>query len=64
MRDDAGDVVGVAVLKKSLDAFDAGLKQFDVSFFLIDPHGVVAVTNKPDSQFRTLWPLARKRSNR
>jgi diguanylate cyclase (GGDEF)-like protein len=51
-----GVIVGVAILKKSLDAFEADLKQFDRPFFLIDPDGIVVLTNRPEMSFRALWP--------
>jgi diguanylate cyclase (GGDEF)-like protein len=52
-----GKVIGVAVLKKSLEDFEADLSRFDRTFFLVDPHGIVAVTNRPAMRFRALWPL-------
>jgi diguanylate cyclase (GGDEF)-like protein len=57
VRDEAGKLVGTAVLKKSLSGFEADLKRFDHPFFLIDPHGVVVLTNRPKSFLQTLWPL-------
>jgi diguanylate cyclase (GGDEF)-like protein len=53
-----GAIVGVAILKKSLDTFEADLVQFDRPYFLIDPDGIVVLTNRPKMLFRTLWPLA------
>jgi diguanylate cyclase (GGDEF)-like protein len=58
VRDEAGDVAGDVVVKKSLDKIAADLQRFDVSFYLIDVHGVVVATNRPESQYQTLWPLA------
>ena len=52
-----GAIVGVAVLKKSLNPFEADLAQFDRPYFLIDPDGVVVLTNHPKMLFRTLWPV-------
>lgn len=57
VRDDSGKVIGVAVLKKSLEDFEADLSRFDRTFYLVDAHGIVAVTNRPEMRFRTLWPL-------
>src|SRR3984957_9713091 len=51
-----GAIVGVAVLKKSLDAFAADLTQFDRPYFLIDPDGIVVLTNQQKMLFRTWWP--------
>lgn len=58
VRGEDAEVVGVAVLKKSLDVFETDLRRFDRSFFLIDPRGIVVVTNRPNMLFRTLWPLS------
>jgi diguanylate cyclase (GGDEF)-like protein len=52
-----GAVIGVVALKKSLDSFEADIRHFDHSFFLVDPHGVVIVTNRPELRFNALWPL-------
>jgi diguanylate cyclase (GGDEF)-like protein len=53
-----GKIVGVAVLTKSLDAFEADLRQFDRPYFFINPDGVVVMTNRPKALFRTFWPLS------
>jgi diguanylate cyclase (GGDEF)-like protein len=52
-----GSTVGVAVLIKSLESFEADLRQFDRPYFFVDPDGVVVMTNRPDTLNRTLWPL-------
>jgi len=58
-----GKIVGVAVLMKSLDAFEADLRRFDRPYFFIDPDGIVVMTNRPNALLRTFWPLsAEKRS--
>jgi diguanylate cyclase (GGDEF)-like protein len=56
VRDAAGRIVGVAVIKKPLDPVEADLSRFEHAFF-IDPHGVVFLANHPEMLFRTLWPL-------
>ena len=56
-----GRVIGVAALTKSLDAFEADLRGFDRPYFLVDPDGVVAVTNRPGMLSRPLWPLSAER---
>jgi diguanylate cyclase (GGDEF)-like protein len=53
-----GSIVGVAVLKKSLDGLEVDLAQFDQPYFLIDPDGVVVLTNQQKMLFRALWPLS------
>ena len=57
VRDANGKVLGVAVLKKSLSAVEADLSQFDRPYFLVDPNGIVVLTNKPKMMLRALWPL-------
>ncbi|MGH6682867.1 MAG: sensor domain-containing diguanylate cyclase [Pseudolabrys sp.] len=57
VRNSRGAIVAVAVLEKSLYAFASDLRRFDRSFALVDPNGVVLLTNRPAMQFRTLWPL-------
>jgi C4-dicarboxylate-specific signal transduction histidine kinase len=52
-----GSVIGVAVLIKSLASFEADLRQFDRPYFLVDPDGVVVMTNRADTLNRALWPL-------
>jgi diguanylate cyclase (GGDEF)-like protein len=61
VRDTAGDVIGVAVLKRSLDAFETDLRQFDRPYFLVDPDGVVVLTNQPGMLRRSLWTLSAER---
>jgi diguanylate cyclase (GGDEF)-like protein len=51
-------VVGVAVLKTSLGAFEVDLSQFDRPYFFIDPNGIVAMTNRPSMLLQSLWPLS------
>jgi diguanylate cyclase (GGDEF)-like protein len=58
IRAEGGAVVGVAVLKKSLQRFAADLKRFDPPYFLVDPDGVVMLSNRPDMLLHNLWPLA------
>ncbi|HEY2419451.1 MAG TPA: diguanylate cyclase [Steroidobacteraceae bacterium] len=57
IRADDGTIVGVAVLIKSLEKFAADVRHFDRPYFLIDPDGVVAMSNNPGAVHRTLWPL-------
>jgi diguanylate cyclase (GGDEF)-like protein len=51
-------IVGVAVLEKSLDAFEADLSRFGRAYFFVDPYGIVVLTNRPAAMLRTLWPLS------
>ena len=57
VRDKAGRIVGVAVVKKPLDPIESDLRRFEHAF-LIDPHGVVFLAGDPEMLFRTLWPLS------
>ena len=52
-----GAVNGVAVLKKSLAHFETDMAGFDRSFAMIDPDGVILVTNRPEMRLRLVWPL-------
>ena len=51
-----GSIVGSAVLIKSLENFELDLRQFDRPYFLVDPDGVVMMSNHPDTLNRALWP--------
>jgi len=57
IRTGEGRIVGVAVLAKGLEGFEADLRQFDRPYFLIDRNGIVLLSNLADMQLRTLWPL-------
>jgi diguanylate cyclase (GGDEF)-like protein len=56
-------IVGVAVLKKSLEAFEADLSRFDHAYFFVDPDGVVVMTNRPHMMLRNLWPLSAQKQS-
>jgi len=56
IRTGAGPVIGVAVLAKSLDGFARDLQQFNRPYFLVDPDGVIVMTNRPHDLNRVLWP--------
>ena len=55
VRDKSGTLIGVAILKKSLDGFARGLKDFNTPIALVDPYGVVALTNRPAMRSKPLW---------
>ncbi len=61
IRADDGEVVGVAVLKKALNHFEADLQGFNRSFAVVDADGVVLLSNRRDMRLRTLWPLPQER---
>jgi diguanylate cyclase (GGDEF)-like protein len=52
-----GHIIGVAVLTKSLDTFEADLRQFDRPYFFIDPDGIVVMTNHREQLLRPFWQL-------
>lgn len=59
IRGARGEVIGVASLAEPLIEFDSDLLGFDRAYFLLDPDGVVAMTNRPQLLLRPTWPLTR-----
>ena len=57
VRGNDGKIIGVTMLRKSLDKFEADLMRFDHPYFFVDPEGIVALTNRPEMRRRPLWPL-------
>jgi diguanylate cyclase (GGDEF)-like protein len=57
IRDTAGAVLGVAELTRTLVKIEADLTGYERAYFLIDPDGVVAMTNRSTEMLRPLWPL-------
>jgi diguanylate cyclase (GGDEF)-like protein len=53
-------VLGAAVFAKSLSSFDVDLGGFTRAYFLVDPDGVVMLTNRPQFLRRALWPAPAK----
>jgi diguanylate cyclase (GGDEF)-like protein len=53
-----GKIAGVAVLEKKLGAFAVDLRRFEDPYFLVDPDGIVAMTNRPDLLLQPLWPAS------
>ncbi|ABD87761.1 GGDEF domain-containing protein [Rhodopseudomonas palustris] len=58
IRDRDGSVVGVAMLKKSLDRLEASLLSFDGEFYFVNDDGVVMLSNRAEMLGRALWPRA------
>jgi diguanylate cyclase (GGDEF)-like protein len=56
VRDKAGRIAGVAVIKKPLDPIGSDIRGIEHAF-LIAPQGVVFLASDPDMLFKTLWPL-------
>jgi diguanylate cyclase (GGDEF)-like protein len=51
-------IVGAAVLKKPLDGLEADLRAFYHPFFLLDPDGIIVLTNRSKLLLRPMWPLS------
>ena len=58
VRSDAGEIIGVAVLQKSLHGLETDLRQFVRPYFLVNADGIVMLTNRPDRFLTALWPLS------
>jgi diguanylate cyclase (GGDEF)-like protein len=58
VRGQNGEVIGVAVLQRSLRAFESDLMLFDRPVFVVNADGIVMLTNRPDMMLRALWPLS------
>ncbi|MBB5048210.1 diguanylate cyclase (GGDEF)-like protein [Rhodopseudomonas rhenobacensis] len=58
IRDREGNVVGVAMLQKSLEALEASLLSFDKAFYFVDADGVVMLSNRSNRLRQALWPRA------
>ena len=57
VRDQAGKIIGVAVVKRTLIDLKAAVSQNQFGLF-IDPHGIVIMSNRPDMVLKSLWPLS------
>ncbi|ACK49459.1 diguanylate cyclase [Methylocella silvestris BL2] len=57
------EVVGHAVLKKSLNVLEADLRAFDQPYFFVDPDGLIVLTNQPALLLRQLWPPSSDRKS-
>lgn len=59
-----GGIQAVTVLLRSLGTLQADLEDFDRPWFLLDPEGVIVMTNRPALKFRALWPIASRKLGR
>ena len=58
VRDRAGkEVVGVATVKKPLNARDLGFTTME-NAYLVDANGIILFGSRPEMRLRALWPLA------
>jgi diguanylate cyclase (GGDEF)-like protein len=62
VKDSEGGVLGVAMLELALGNYIADLNGLETSFYLVDPAGVVSLSNRPHMQRRALWPSPRQGS--
>jgi diguanylate cyclase (GGDEF)-like protein len=59
-----GRVQAVTVLLRSLGTLQSDLEDFDRPWFLLDPEGVIVMTNRPEFKFHALWPIASRKLDR
>ena len=57
VRDQAGKIIGVAVVKRTFIELKAAVSQNQFGLF-VDPHGIVIMSNRPDMVLKSLWPLS------
>lgn len=57
VRNRQKEIVGVAVIKKTLDAIEQDLMKAYEYCFLIDPYGIAFLSSRQDLLFNSLWPL-------
>ena len=59
LRDQAGKITGVIVVKRVIDEIKDVFPDRALGLIL-DPHGIVIMSNHPDLVLRSLWPLSRQ----
>ena len=53
--------IGVVVIKGSVDPLEKEyIAPHEGAVYVVDPHGVVFMSNRPDTLFRSIWPLSDK----
>jgi len=59
VRNDKGAIIGVAVIKRVIRTSGELRNAFDPESlsFLVDPHGIVVLSNQSANVLRSLWPL-------
>ncbi|MFA5119152.1 MAG: PAS domain S-box protein [Candidatus Omnitrophota bacterium] len=57
VRDAENEVIGIAVIKKSIDLIEGAFKQFPYCF-LIDGQGIIFLSSKKEMLFQSLWPIS------
>ncbi|MDD5171187.1 MAG: PAS domain S-box protein, partial [Syntrophales bacterium] len=56
VRNAAGQVIGVVVIKKELDDIETKLKRY--IWFLVDKNGIIFLSSQPEARLKSLWPLS------
>ncbi len=56
VQDQGQNVLGVAVIKLTLDQFQWVLQESDPAF-LVDPEGLIFLGSRPELDFHSLWPV-------
>lgn len=59
VRDNAGRIVGVAVIKRPIDEIQTVIPKHSLGL-VIDQRGIVVMANLPDMVLKSLWPLPAK----
>ena len=59
VRDRAGKIIGVAVIKRTLDEIETIIHEHYVGL-VIDRRGIVVMSNRSDMLLKSLWPLTQK----
>jgi len=63
VTDRGGDILGVAALELALGSYVEDLNGLETSFYLVDPAGVVSLTNRPHMLQRALWRPTHQTTN-
>jgi len=59
VKDENGNIAGVAVIKRRIESVELGFQQYPFCFF-IDPHGIVFLSSKSRMLYKSFWPLNEK----
>jgi PAS domain S-box-containing protein len=57
VRDEADQIIGVAVIKRALSDLNSLIHQHHIGL-IIDQHGIVVLANRSDMLLKSLWPLS------
>jgi len=59
VRDGRGAIIGVVAMKTELDDIEASLSDHS-HYFFINPQGIIFLSSKKETLFKTLWPLSQE----